>query len=376
MPTVSVIIPTYNRPMLLLQALDSVLHQTYNDLEVIIVDDGSCEETHLSNAKSLQLDDRVRYMYRKENRGLAAARNEGIRAASGLYVAFLDDDDVWLPNMLEQQVQFISSHEPLTVVCCDFGHINSNGRILNHFHISDSHREMKRLIKSKRDLLKRDSGGKSWYLIEPEALCKILLCYCPIHLSSAVIVKRECLVNVGLFDESLPTCEDWDMLIRLAFRYNFGYVDEVLAYYRAHSQHRLTDNLKLVSAGHLRLFDKIYLAVPDRFRDHLHAHAHQLYFRIIYLHLTQGDFSAAEPIIYTLAQRGGVRAILHLIAKLVVSSPLTAVQSFVRPINESGRKAAVRLALRQLIKITFRYQELVGDRTHPKCTTSMIIPPG
>ena len=111
MPTVSVIIPTYNRQKLLRQALASVLQQTYKDLEVIIVDSSSCKRTHLNNAKTLHLDNRVRYAYKEENRGVAVARNDGIRMASGRYVAFLDDDDVWLPQKVEKQVQFWCSFE-------------------------------------------------------------------------------------------------------------------------------------------------------------------------------------------------------------------------------------------------------------------------
>lgn len=388
MPTISVIIPTYNRPELLRKALDSVLQQTYRDLEVIVVDDGSCEETHLCNLKLLQMDNRVRYVYKKESCGVAAARNDGIRIAEGRYVAFLDDDDIWLPMKLEKQVQFMASCEHLAAVCCGFGFVDGDGKSTNPVG------EMRNPLTSKKKLFKSYSGRRTCYLIERDALYKIVLIDCLFHLSSTAMIKRQCLASVGLFDETLPTCEDWDLLMRLALRYHFGYIDETLVDTRVHSQHRLTKNVELMSVGYLAVLDKIKREVPDRFRAHLRAQAYQLYSPLIFqclnrrdflaaesmiykiakeagpqtprpliiklyiLILTQclidGDFQAAEPIICRFSQNYGTIAMLHFILRLVVSSPLTAIQSLVPPANEKGPKAAVRLALRKSIHIVLR----------------------
>jgi len=314
-PTVSVIIPTYNRPELLRRAVESVLQQTFRDLEVIIVDEGSCEETYLSNAKTSHLDNRVRYVYKKENRGPAAARNDGIRMASGRYVAFLDDDDVWLSEKLEKQVQFMSSYEDLEAVCCDFGFIDTNGKILNRDN------GIGRRLKSARKLFKCYSGRESWYRIGRQALYKIALVHYVFYLVSTAIVKRQFLVNVGLFDESLPTNEDWDLLIRLVLCCNFGYLDEVLCYARGHdvrySQSRLSNNTKLMLLGHFMLLDKLDREVPDRFRHYLHAHAYQQYSSIIHFYLVRGDFSAAESIIHRFNQKFGLLAARRLMIELL-----------------------------------------------------------
>ena len=388
-PTVSVVIPTYNRSKLLREALGSVLEQTYKDLEVIIVDDCSSEQAHLENAKTKELDNRVRYMYRRKNGGVAAARNDGIQMARGRYVAFLDDDNVWSPQKLEKQVQLISLDEDLAVVCSDIVYIDSKGKHL------DQVSPVRSLFTSKTDLFKLYSGGRPWYRIGREKLYETVLYGCVLPLANTALVKRKCLVNVGLFDERLSGSEDWDLLIRLALCYHFGYIHEALAHVRVHSQHRITDNTKLMCESHIRLFDKIYRAVPDRLRgdfdahayqlyfasissflirgdfsaadkiyravpDRLRgdfdAHAYQLYFPIISSFLIRGDFSAADSIIYRLALVCGFPTMLRIIVRLVVSSPLTAIQSIVRPADEKGPKAAVSLAIRRSLRIAVKYR--------------------
>ena len=349
-PTVSVVIPTYNRSKLLREALGSVLEQTYKDLEVIIVDDCSREQAHLENAKTKELDNRVRYMYRRKNGGVAAARNDGIQMARGRYVAFLDDDNVWLPQKLEKQVQLISSDEDLAVVCSDIVYIDSKGKHL------DQVSPVRSLFTSKTDLFKLYSGGRPWYRIGREKLYETVLYGCVLALANTALVKRKCLANVGLFDERLSGSEDWDLLIRLALCYHFGYIHEALAHVRVHSQHRITDNTKLMCESQLRLFDKIYRAVPDRLRDDFDAHAYQLYSPILSFFLIRGDFSAADSIIYRLALVCGLPTMLRIIVRLVVSSPLTAIQSIVRPAEEKGPKAAVSLAIRRSLRIAVKYR--------------------
>ncbi len=111
MPKVSVIIPTYNRAHFLCEALDSALSQTFKDFEIIIVDDGSTDNTKQVLEK---YGSRIYYIY-QENKGRAEARNTGIRRAKGEHIAFLDDDDIWLPNKLEKQVFFLDARPDIGI---------------------------------------------------------------------------------------------------------------------------------------------------------------------------------------------------------------------------------------------------------------------
>ncbi|MGB9587486.1 MAG: glycosyltransferase family 2 protein, partial [Armatimonadota bacterium] len=121
MPTVSVVIPTYNRALLVERAIRSVLGQTYTDFEVIVVDDGSTDDTKRILADLAHEDPRVRWFHHSENRGAQAARNTGCRAAEGEYIAFLDSDNEWLSNKLHLQMELLKEHgEYIGVVYCGF----------------------------------------------------------------------------------------------------------------------------------------------------------------------------------------------------------------------------------------------------------------
>lgn len=124
-PTVSVIIPTYNRAHLVGRAIQSVLNQTYKDFELIIVDDGSTDNTEDIIKKYQKKDERIKYIRRKKNKGGSVARNTGINAAIGEYIAFLDSDDEWLTEKLERQMKvFKSTSSEVGVVYSGFFRIN------------------------------------------------------------------------------------------------------------------------------------------------------------------------------------------------------------------------------------------------------------
>ena len=121
-PTVSVIIPTYNRAKLLPRAIKSVLNQTFKDFEVIIVDDGSTDNTEEVINEFQKHNKRIKYIRHEKNKGAAAARNTGIKIAQGEYIAFQDSDDEWLPNKLEKQMEiFESAPAEIGVVYTDYG---------------------------------------------------------------------------------------------------------------------------------------------------------------------------------------------------------------------------------------------------------------
>jgi glycosyltransferase involved in cell wall biosynthesis len=206
MPAVSVIIPTFNRADLLPKAVRSVLAQTYQDLEIVVIDDASADCT---TAAVHRLDDpRIRYVRHERNRGIAAARNTGVANATGRYVAFLDDDDEWLPRKLELQVGILADSP------------RSIGAVYSAFEQVDM------------------ATGRRVAVVRPAKSGHILNELCLknwIGTASTVCLKRECLDEAGPFDEKVTFGEEYDMWIRIAHRYDFKYIDEILVRYGVHS---------------------------------------------------------------------------------------------------------------------------------------------
>lgn len=198
-PTVSVIIPTYNRAHLITRAIRSVLNQTYHDFELIVVDDGSTDNTEeIVNGFN---DPRIKYIRHDKNKRVAAARNTGIKAARGSYIAFQDSDDEWLPTKLEKQLQAFKNASPeVGVVYSGIWRIEGNKRKHIGYH---------------------DKKGKE------EDLCHNLLKKSFIYVQSAII-KKECFAKAGMFDEDMSVAEDWEFWIRISKYYHFKYVKGTL----------------------------------------------------------------------------------------------------------------------------------------------------
>jgi glycosyltransferase involved in cell wall biosynthesis len=194
-PQVSVIIPTYNRAGCLREAVDSVLSQEFSGFELIVVDDGSTDETP---QLLREYGDSIRVL-RQENRGVSAARNAGIASGRGELIAFLDSDDIWLPGKLARQVDFFRQN-PELLICQTEELWVKNGRRVN-----PGQRHRKR-------------GGM---IFEPSlALCLVS--------PSAVMLRRELFDRVGFFAEHLPACEDYDMWLRVSCRFPVGLIETPL----------------------------------------------------------------------------------------------------------------------------------------------------
>jgi glycosyltransferase involved in cell wall biosynthesis len=194
-PRVTVVIPTYNRAWSLAEAVDSVLSQESRDFELIVVDDGSADGTP---GLLKGYGDAIRVL-RQDNRGVSAARNAGIAAGRGELIAFLDSDDIWLPGKLKVQVDFFISH-PEALICQTEERWVKNGRRMNP---------------GKRH---RKRGGM---IFEPSLdLCLVS--------PSAVMARRELFDRVGLFDESLPSCEDYDLWLRVSCRFPVHLIEAAL----------------------------------------------------------------------------------------------------------------------------------------------------
>ncbi|MGD2186584.1 MAG: glycosyltransferase, partial [Desulfobacterales bacterium] len=185
-PLVSVIIPTYNRGWIVKEAIDSVLAQDFYDYELIVVDDGSDDNT----STILKSYGKKITVLHQPNQGVSAARNHGIAAASGRLIAFLDSDDLWLPRKLLTQVKFFNDHPDAVINQTQERWVRNGVRV----NPKKRHHKFSGMI-FERSL----------------ALCLVS--------PSAVMIKKSLFRTVGIFDESLPACEDYDLWLRISCRY-------------------------------------------------------------------------------------------------------------------------------------------------------------
>lgn len=209
MKNVSVIIAAYNNAVYLKEAVESVLNQTYRDLEVIVVDDGSTDNTRgLIEGLQAGHPDIIRYIY-QENQGPAPARNTGIRAAQGKFIAFLDADDIWLTEKLARQMECFARDSNIGFVYCD------------NIFVDENNAAMENYVRKVR-------------LVEGDILLELFSDF--FMITSGVILKRECIEKIGLFDEKLLVGEDYEYFLRLASRYKAGVVKEKLFRRRVHAK--------------------------------------------------------------------------------------------------------------------------------------------
>jgi len=193
-PLVSVIIPTYQRANFLSKAIESVLNQTYPYIELIVVDDGSKDATPYLVSKYP-----LKYVKLPKNFGVSFARNRGILKAKGNFIAFLDSDDVFKRRKIERQVEFFLKHPHFMAVQTEEIWIR-NGKRINP--------------------KKKHAKASGYFLDRALELCVVS--------PSSVMLRREVFDEIGLFDETLPVCEDYDFFLRFALKYPMGYIPEPL----------------------------------------------------------------------------------------------------------------------------------------------------
>lgn len=229
-PLISVIIPTFNRAAWVREAVDSVLAQTFQDFELIVVDDGSTDAT---GEGLMAYGDRLRHLV-QDRQGVSAARNRGLDLAQGEWIAFLDSDDLWLPQKLETQVAFLNRH-PQAEICQTEEIWIRHGRRVNP-----------------RNKHRKPAGD---IFVPSLTLCLVS--------PSAVMLKRSLLEEVGFFDTSLPACEDYDLWLRISCRKPVFLIEEPLVVKRGGhpdqlsrclpslDRYRIQALIKLLKAGEL-----------------------------------------------------------------------------------------------------------------------------
>ncbi|MCD6385261.1 glycosyltransferase family 2 protein, partial [Candidatus Sumerlaeota bacterium] len=206
MPRVSVIIPVFNRKEMVKEAISSVLNQTFRDFELIVVDDGSTDGT----AEVVKSFNEVRYI-RQEHKGPASARNTGIMNAEGELIAFLDSDDLWLPEKLEKQVSYLDHHKGMMICQTEEIWLWKGRRI----------KPKRKHRKQKGDIFHR---AVELCLISP----------------SAVMMRRQLFDQVGLFDETFPAAEDYELWLRVTSLMPVGLIDEELVIKRGGHEGQLS----------------------------------------------------------------------------------------------------------------------------------------
>lgn len=247
-PFVSVIIPTYNRADLLVQAIQSVLNQTYGHFELLIIDDNSSDNT--SEIINTIKDNRVHYFRLSKNQGAPAARNIGLKKAKGELVAFLDSDDQWLSTKLEKQVELFNKEK-------NVGLVYTGIKIISN--------QLERIIlPSKRG----EMGNK-------------LLIKNYVGTTSSVLIKKDLLDEVGGFDLTFTSCQDWDLFIRISQKMHFNFIEEPLVLYFEHDGERISTNSKSIIKGHLKIHRKYRKLIKNLPRREILKHYMNLGKKII-----------------------------------------------------------------------------------------------
>lgn len=222
---ISIIIPTYNRSGACLRAVDSVLNQSFKDFELILVDDGSTD--HTQKWISSYTDKRLEY-FKTGHQGVAHARNFGVQKAKGEWICFLDSDDVWRRHKLSEQVRFHMAHPKILISQTDDVWI----------------RNARRVNKMKKHEFREGNLFK-------ESLKLCLIC------CSSVMLKKSLFWEVGGFDESLPTCEDYDLWLKITAHHDVGFVQKPLVTKFGGHADQLSKKFKVMDSFRTQSLQKI-----------------------------------------------------------------------------------------------------------------------
>ncbi len=244
-PGVSVIICSYNHGRFLPSCINSVLNQSYANFEIIVIDDGSTDNTKEFIKPYLN---RITYRY-QENQGRGASRNTGINLAQYRWIAFLDADDLWVPDKLEKQIKAVTEHPEIDLL------------VTNACWFDGDTIVQKDYFKSMNLFHKQPVDHYGHLHIFTDKLYELFIDENFVNLSS-VLVRKSCLYDIGLFDVALPRAQDRDLWLRLSRIYTFAYLDEILTKSRTHS---LNDGLRTIYPylSRIQLFEKAYKFESD-----------------------------------------------------------------------------------------------------------------
>jgi glycosyltransferase involved in cell wall biosynthesis len=280
---VSIIIPTYNRATRLRACLESVCNGAHVDQEVVVVDDGSTDDTA---AVVAAFGPEVRYVHQR-NAGPSAARNTGVRASRGRYIAFFDSDDRLLPEPRRRVLAFLDRRPDIGVVFTD-ALVEEAG--------AASTRAFRRSQLETFWALPHEMTPDGLRVFDPAAFMRAMIldrCYL---VPSISVIRRAALETSGLFDERLIGYEEWDLFVRLAAAVPFAYLDEPAAVIEKHESNLSGDLEKMVVSG-VRVLDKVLdgaIALPEDLRRATAAKMRSMSFDAAYHAFVRGDAAAAR----------------------------------------------------------------------------------
>lgn len=260
MDTISVILPTYNRANYIKDAIESVLNQTYRNIELLIIDDGSTDNTQAVIEHYLK-DNRIRYIKQK-NSGAAAARNKGLELSKGKYVAFLDSDDIWEKDKLEIQIEVMNTLPDVAIVFSDFSAKRQDGlieksHIRTYFMVLDTYKLSYGDVFSHRNTLK--NGEKVYW----GDIYKTMI-FGNIILTSTTLFRQEVFNSAGVFDINYKTLEDYDLFLKLTKGFTAAFIDKPIICYR-YSEKQLSGDLFFgkLCTNLIDIFNKNIASIKD-----------------------------------------------------------------------------------------------------------------
>ena len=273
MPMITVVLPSYNSMRYIAETMETVLNQTYQDFEVLVVNDGSTDGTPNWVDQLSQREPKVR-MVSQANQGLAGARCTGVINARGKYIAFIDDDDLWEPTKLEKQVNSLESNSQAGLCYTWTALADSNGKATG------------RVIAS-------NAEGNVWQqMTEMNIVC----------CGSTPMIRRSCFDEVGLFDHQISPSDDWDMWWRIAAKYEFTVIKEPLIRYRQHPNNSSKKCDHMLATSRI-LIERNFAQAPIEL-----LHLRNRSYGCIYLYL---GWRAIENNDYQQAQKFRNQAIAH-----------------------------------------------------------------
>ena len=331
---VSVIIPTYNRASLVVETLESALNQTFPDREIIVVADGSTDDT---KQRLAPYSDRIKYIH-QENRGVNAARNHGLSVAQGEYIALLDSDDLWQPYLLDLFVRVLDSHENIGFVYSDFALLKPDGTV--------RHNILKEWYTHENDFNKLfDSSSRfPTSIIDSVSVpdlqdARLYLgniyhasLFHPAVLPSASLYRRSRTTTQRPFNQDDSTCGDWEFFARLSNRHGAAFVDFEAAFNRSHDDEvrLMRIDLAVRLRRQIAMIERVWKADADfmrKFGSDVNAQLQALYFTLIKVQLANGNGAAARESVRDFKRsrvqgRNAKLRLMLLLARLPVSATL------------------------------------------------------
>jgi glycosyltransferase involved in cell wall biosynthesis len=272
MPKISVIIPIYNAERYLSETIESVMAQTYSDWEIVAVDDGSTDKTpEILKDYEKKLSKKLCVITQK-NSGVSIARNTAIAAARGEYIAFLDHDDLWLPEKLEKQVKLLDSNKKLGLVYSDSYAIDGKGSLKKGTLLSG------RLFRLHARMRRGNVFNELFYVN-----------FIPIL---TAIVRKNVFNKVGMFDSKYKIAEEYDLFLKIAEQYPIDFIEKPLAKYRIH-RGNVSKNIELRVKEDLQISEYWLNKKPElkrKLKDKIRLKHARLYGRLIILYLRDHKF--------------------------------------------------------------------------------------